>query len=349
MKRSTIISQIISLMPLLVGLWLGTTKLPDILADEPDAEQLIREFKGEAEPGKRTPQEMEAAYVRVIESLLPKMGSDNLEEQKASQQTFQEICWRAGRPGAEVERAAVCKAIAARLSAAVPPAARVWLLKQLEYIGREEVVGALTGLLKDQDPLIRERARRALENNPSLEAASSLRSALEKAESADWRIALINALGCRRDKAGAPLLIKEAGSDDENVRCAAMEALARIGDKAAANVIAAGMDKGSQRARNAAADSYLVLAHALCREDDKAAALEMFRRLLGSEGRLRCAAVIGLAQAGGIQELPAIMGVLADGDTGRLAIYFGGADTVIALAFAQVDELIQYVKDHSKV
>jgi beta-1,4-mannooligosaccharide/beta-1,4-mannosyl-N-acetylglucosamine phosphorylase len=40
---------------------------------------------------------------------------------------------------------------------------------------------------------------------------------------------------------------------------------------------------------------------------------------------------------------------LADADTGRLAIYYGGADTVTCLAFACVDELIDFTKQNSKV
>ncbi|WP_041623079.1 glycoside hydrolase family 130 protein [Spirochaeta thermophila] len=36
--------------------------------------------------------------------------------------------------------------------------------------------------------------------------------------------------------------------------------------------------------------------------------------------------------------------VLCDGETGRLAVYYGGADTVVALAFAYVDELIEFIK-----
>ncbi|MGE5549737.1 MAG: glycoside hydrolase family 130 protein [Bacteroidota bacterium] len=38
---------------------------------------------------------------------------------------------------------------------------------------------------------------------------------------------------------------------------------------------------------------------------------------------------------------------LCDAPTGRIAIYYGGADTVTCLAFAQVDELIAFVKDNS--
>ena len=38
---------------------------------------------------------------------------------------------------------------------------------------------------------------------------------------------------------------------------------------------------------------------------------------------------------------------LCDADTGRIAIYYGGADTVTCLAFAQVDELVEYIKNNS--
>lgn len=36
---------------------------------------------------------------------------------------------------------------------------------------------------------------------------------------------------------------------------------------------------------------------------------------------------------------------LVDHDTQRMAIYYGAADTVTALAFTRVDELVQFVKD----
>jgi beta-1,4-mannooligosaccharide/beta-1,4-mannosyl-N-acetylglucosamine phosphorylase len=41
--------------------------------------------------------------------------------------------------------------------------------------------------------------------------------------------------------------------------------------------------------------------------------------------------------------------VLSDAATGRLAIYYGAADTVIGLAFAQVDELIEFTKKNSQL
>ena len=38
---------------------------------------------------------------------------------------------------------------------------------------------------------------------------------------------------------------------------------------------------------------------------------------------------------------------LCDADTGRLAIYYGAADTVTGLAFAYVDELVELAKKNS--
>ncbi|MBN1810579.1 MAG: glycoside hydrolase family 130 protein [Anaerolineae bacterium] len=40
---------------------------------------------------------------------------------------------------------------------------------------------------------------------------------------------------------------------------------------------------------------------------------------------------------------------LVDASTDRIALYYGGADTVTCLAFAHVDELIEYVKSNSEV
>lgn len=39
---------------------------------------------------------------------------------------------------------------------------------------------------------------------------------------------------------------------------------------------------------------------------------------------------------------------LHDAETGRIAIYYGGADTVVCLAFTQVDELIDFIKQNAK-
>lgn len=40
---------------------------------------------------------------------------------------------------------------------------------------------------------------------------------------------------------------------------------------------------------------------------------------------------------------------LADSDTGRIAIYYGGADTVVGLAFTTVDEVVNFIKEHDMI
>jgi Predicted glycosylase len=38
---------------------------------------------------------------------------------------------------------------------------------------------------------------------------------------------------------------------------------------------------------------------------------------------------------------------LVDPPTGRMAIYYGGADTVTCLAFAYLHEVVEFVRGHS--
>ncbi|NIV38498.1 MAG: glycosidase, partial [Anaerolineae bacterium] len=38
---------------------------------------------------------------------------------------------------------------------------------------------------------------------------------------------------------------------------------------------------------------------------------------------------------------------LVDAPTGRIAVYYGAADTVTCLAYARADELVAYVKENS--
>jgi beta-1,4-mannooligosaccharide/beta-1,4-mannosyl-N-acetylglucosamine phosphorylase len=40
------------------------------------------------------------------------------------------------------------------------------------------------------------------------------------------------------------------------------------------------------------------------------------------------------------------VGCLCDAPSGRIAIYYGAADTFSALCFGEVPELVQFIKDH---
>lgn len=52
---------------------------------------------------------------------------------------------------------------------------------------------------------------------------------------------------------------------------------------------------------------------------------------------------------GDVQNVVFPCSALVDADTGRIAIYYGAADTVVALAFTTVDETIDYIKKNDSI
>jgi HEAT repeat protein len=297
---------------LVVGMLLGFVTLA--AAGEPNVGELTRELTGEKPAAERTPQQRDAVYAQVLGALMPDMASEDPGRRDGPQGTLERIAFHAGRPGAEADRAACSKAIAARLGPEVGPPGRVWLLRQLERIGRAEAVPQVARLLTDKDPLVRESARRALQKNPAKEANAALQKALGSADGPGWRVALINALAERRDRSNWGPLLQEAAAANDDVRTAAVIGLAKLGDKSAAATIEAAMHQGPPRARRIAADCYLLLADSLAARGDKPTALEIYKNMLPSEGHLKCAAIIGLGRSGSAGDLPILFDALADPD-----------------------------------
>jgi HEAT repeat protein len=294
------------------GILLATASY--VSAEQPSVGDLTRELTGEKPTAERTPEQKEAAYTQVLEALLPDLGNEDAGRRDNAQRTLERITFRASRPGADAERTAAAKASAAKLGPESGLLARVWLLRQLERIGRAEAVPQVAKLLADPDANIRESARRTLQKNPAAEANAALQQALSAAEAPAWRAALLNALAARQDSGNLSLLLKEAAADNDTVRTAALIGLAKLGDKAAVAPIAAAMTKGSPQAQAIAADCYVRLADALAAHGDKALALGIYKQLLGRPGHWKCAGLIGIGRAGSPSDLPALFDALADQD-----------------------------------
>ena len=291
-----------------------TTVLNAQAAEPPTLDQVLAELEGKAPMSERTAAKLEATYNTVIGHLLADLGSTDLPKRQVAREHLKAIGWHAAASGHD-PHAALAHTLAANLDPKLPRPALLFLLRQLETLGRGESVDAVAALLRADDPIIRERARITLQLNSSPKAAEKLRRALRRARSAEWQVALINALGARRDTKAVPRLIKHAQSSDEAVRTAAVEALAQIGDKQAVHALAKATTlKGSDRAWFVAARSYLLLADKLAAQGDKPLALEMYGKFLKATGHLKCAAVVGLGRAGGAAELPAILEAMADAD-----------------------------------
>ena len=133
-----------------------------------------------------------SAGEQAVNELIPRLAAPKVEERLAPQNELQAMAAKASRPGAETERAELARILATEAGDnSVPQPARVWIVRQLEYIGAAESVPALTSLLNGQEAELRECARRALEKNSAVEAARSLREALAKGGDPAWRIGLI--------------------------------------------------------------------------------------------------------------------------------------------------------------
>ncbi len=262
-----------------------------------DAAEIVRQFKGDAPSPPRSAEQWQAAADLAVAHLAGPMGSPEIKAHAPAEQSLQSICNHVARPGAEAERLAVCRAIAARLTADTPPRARVWMMRQLERIGSVECVDALSAQLADG--AVREPARRALQANPSPRAGDVLRAALAKADERDWQVALINALGARGESASAAPLIELIKSDVPAVVFASADALVAIGDASAIAPLQAARGRAGKGDRELLAHALLRLADARLAAGDAEVAAGVFKKLyVPSESpAVRAAALRGLMAA----------------------------------------------------
>jgi HEAT repeat protein len=262
----------------------------------------------------------------VFAALLPALGKGDAAVQTA----WQDVCLQAGAPGREAQRAEVCELMTAQLGPHVPTSARVFLLKQLERIGREESVAVIAAVYTTghMDAMVYAAALRALAANPSPKATLALTIFLE-AESGKSRIAVLNALGYRADPAAVPDLTKELAGDDEAAGAAA-RALGRIPTADAVTALTKARSSAKGATRRAISDALLAQGDRLLRAEKTDTAAAIFKELENATEPkpVRLAALRG--------------SILAAGDAGgeRVAAVLAGDDpAATAVAVAQIEGL----------
>lgn len=144
------------------------------------------------------------------------------------------VAVRAGRPGAEDDRRAVVAAIAAALENAGGDENRAFLISLLQRTGNEEIAAPLAPLLFH--PALAGPAARALTAAGGPQAEAALLRALEGARGKP-DLAIILGLGEMRARPAVPALLRLAEHRDSEIRAAALDALAGIGDQAARPVL----------------------------------------------------------------------------------------------------------------
>ena len=251
-----------------------------------------------------------AGAEQTVTDLLPRLAAARVEDRYSAQIELQNLAVNAGRPGAEAERVELANILAAKATDSdVPQPARVWVARQLEYIGAAESVARLTTLLNGQDSELKECARRALEKSPAPGATESLRAALKKGGETIWTIGLIQSLGERRDIAAVELIRPYLGNKETAL--AASVALGKIADPKAVATLWEAYDAGA----SGAGDALVAAGNRLVSAGDKAAANDLFNQLYlagtpqsgaaaqatkrpAASLQVRAAALIGCAEAG---------------------------------------------------
>jgi len=250
----------------------------------------------------------------VLEELLPGMGVDDPSARRGPEQEWQNICFALGTPGNEARRAEACRAMAEKLVPDTPAPARVWLLKQLQFIGRAECVDAVLSQLDDKDSLVRDAARRALAHNPSPEAGVKLRQRLKATTDTKFKAALINALDFRAEEANIPVLSGELRNSDSTVAGAAAHALGKLGTPPAAQALAAARRNARGDARLRISDGYLLCADRLLRSGKIAEAAAAYKELYQPDEPVRMAALQGILNTAGDEAGAMILEILADSE-----------------------------------
>jgi HEAT repeat protein len=274
-----------------------------------------------------------------IAAIVPSLAASEEGQVGRAVRDLERIALAAARPGAETERKAVAQAITSHLGSAVPVPARVWLIRSLETIGRGEAIAPLQAILaSDGDPLLRETARRALEANPHVNAKRALREAFRTARGT-LRIGIIRSLGVRRDILATGLLLEAAGDEDVEVKLAAIEALASIGEISAVQVLESALTRLEGPALARAERAYLRLGDSLVRNKERGPARRVYLKALGMGPAARASALIGFARAGLQNEIPRILDAFSDPDPAvrgaaiqAAAVFAGGAMTEAMLA-----------------
>jgi HEAT repeat protein len=189
-------------------------------------------------------------------------------------------------------RADLEKRLLAALTSDISRDAKDFVCRMLTIVGGVAAVPALAGLLADD--YHSHMARYALERIPIPEAAQALRDALPRL-SDKLKIGVISSLGSRRDASAVPALGGLLKDQSSSVARAAVIALGRIGNVAAAKALQEYLPSAAE-SKPAVIDAQLACAEGLLADNQNAAALGIYKALVGDqEARLvRLAATRGL-------------------------------------------------------
>jgi len=185
------------------------------------------------------------------------------------------------RPGAEKERLLYVGAVLRSIERAADKDVKAFLISQVQWTGGKESVKPLAKYLTDR--ALAEPAAQALlaARQPGAEAV--FLKALGRAP-ATAKVTLIKALGQMRSREAVKRFLPLAESPDEDLRQAALFALANIGDPRAGRVLDKATVAASRYERSQAPSLYLLYARRLIESGKAREGLSICRALLKNYG-----------------------------------------------------------------
>lgn len=251
----------------------------------------------------------EAAITEAAAQLVPMGGGDDSKARYALSGVAKYVT----RGGAEAERVKVSQAFCVALDAAKNPEVQAFLIRQLQVAGGCESVPTLSRYLSD-DTLC-EPATQALQAIGRKGATDALLAALPSASGAN-KVTIAKALGTLRCRDAVKPLLECADSDDAGLRGIALYALAEIGDKRAAGVLAEGVSGKEGICRSKGAALYLRFAERLAEEGKTRRCVRACKELLAQdyeagEVHIPCAALSILVEAAGKRALPDLLDAMS--------------------------------------
>ena len=216
------------------------------------------------------------------------------------------------RPDAEEERKLYVKAISDALEAETRTEVKTFLIKQLQFAGKDESVDVLSKYLND--PQLCDPAVRALSAIGTENAKSALLKALEHADG-DNRITLVIALGELYYEPAASEIIKHTDSKNNRLRMAALFAIANIGVPDAENIFEKSMSSEHQFQNSEVKLYYLLYAKRCAEKGDAAKCSKICRHLLensdlGDELHIQSTALHTLIKVNGSTALSELLQIM---------------------------------------
>lgn len=196
----------------------------------PNLDQLIGGLGGGDEQARIVARQLLPRFgAAAVSRLLPLVASDDANVWNAAMRVLEDIANTVSVPGREAERLETVRLLMTLVAADRPDFVKERGLRLLPLAVPEGCdVGPVAALL-DSNALIREKARAALRDIGTDNAAAALCDALPRAD-AEFQCALLDALGPMGKPASEPAIAAALQSPEARVRAAAARALSWTGD-----------------------------------------------------------------------------------------------------------------------